>query len=181
MDIIKLRKIYELKSVGRANQANGRPESSAEHTFSCLILADFFLDEIKIDKAKVFDLILYHDVVEVESGDNPSHLDIDEMIQSEKESDGAKVLKKILPQKAAKKFYTLFLEFEAQKTKEARFAKAIDKLDAVLQALDKSNDWKLWPKEVLIKKKKPFFEEFPIVLKAFYDIIEYLEKENYFD
>ena len=67
----KLRKFNELKSVYRTNSVGGRHESSAEHSWSCLILADYFLNltKKKIDRLKVYDILIYHDVVEIETGD----------------------------------------------------------------------------------------------------------------
>ena len=42
-EIHKLRKIYALKDVARDAQVGNRKESSAEHTWSTLMLADYFL------------------------------------------------------------------------------------------------------------------------------------------
>ena len=71
-EINKLRRLYHLKHVDRFNSVLKRKESSAEHSWSCLILADYFLNLMKdrdIDRLKVYELLLYHDVVEIEAGD----------------------------------------------------------------------------------------------------------------
>lgn len=56
-DIHKLRVFNRLKTVYRRNSVGNRKESSAEHSWSCLILADFFLSsEFFISqKSKFFD------------------------------------------------------------------------------------------------------------------------------
>ena len=46
-EIFKIKRLYELKEVERKGEINGRHETSAEHTYSCLILAKYFLDKIK--------------------------------------------------------------------------------------------------------------------------------------
>jgi putative hydrolases of HD superfamily len=70
MEIIKrLNKIYELKSVYRFTSVDDRKESVAEHSWSSLILADYFMTtmDIELDKIKVYELIMYHDLAEIET------------------------------------------------------------------------------------------------------------------
>jgi len=70
-DLKKLRKFYELKNIQRTNSVGNRKESPAEHSWSSLILADYFLtrSNMKLDRLKVYELLMYHDVVEIECGD----------------------------------------------------------------------------------------------------------------
>lgn len=59
-EINKLKKFYELKNVERACSVTGRKESSAEHSWSCLILADYFLSVMKnhqLDRLKVYEIL----------------------------------------------------------------------------------------------------------------------------
>ena len=59
-DLQKLRKLYHLKNVERANTVKDRKESSAEHSWSCLILADYFLTKMQnhhLDRLKVYELL----------------------------------------------------------------------------------------------------------------------------
>src|SRR3989338_4306660 len=71
-DLQKVRTIYKLKNIERANSVGKRKESSAEHSWSCLILADYFLSktDIKLNRLKVYELLMYHDLVEIEAGDS---------------------------------------------------------------------------------------------------------------
>ena len=178
-EITKLRKLYGLKKVYRANSVEKRKESSAEHSWSCLILADYFLNitDIKLDRLKVYELLMYHDVVEIEAGDTPLHKIEERKDQKEKELKALNKLKHELPRELKAKFVKLVNEFEENKTKEAKFAQAIDKLDAEIHELDYKKDWKGWTEEFLRKEKEIYFKEFPKIKQAFEKITNYL-KEN---
>lgn len=191
MELPKLRKFYQLKRIERANTVAKRKESPAEHSWSCLILADYFLsrrsrggggDESKhmLDRLKVYELLLYHDVVEIEAGDINLLNEQERKQKAEREKKAAHILHQHLPAELGKKFLTLFHEYEEGKSKEARFAKAIDALDAEIHELDYKEDWKGWTEEFLRKKKGPLFEEFPELKEAFEEIMEFVKKEGYF-
>jgi len=45
----KLRTVYQLKNIERANSVGNRKESTAEHSWSSLILARLFLNQIKYE------------------------------------------------------------------------------------------------------------------------------------
>ncbi|MCK5026579.1 MAG: hypothetical protein KAS15_08330, partial [Nanoarchaeota archaeon] len=64
-------------------------------------------------------------------------------------------------------------------TLEAKFAKAVDALDAAIHELDHKQDWKGWTKEFLIEKKLNLLEDFPELKKSFNTILEYLIENNY--
>ena len=182
-EITKLRKFYELKKVYRANSVEKRKESSAEHSWSCLILADYFLNitDIKLDRLKVYELLMYHDVVEIEAGDTPIHKEQERKDQKERELKALNKLKNEIPMKLKTKFVNLVNEFEENNTKEAKFAQAIDKLDAEIHELDYKDDWKGWTEKFLRHEKEKYFEEFPKLKQAFEKIINYLNENNYFN
>lgn len=181
-DIQKFRTIYKLKSVYRSSQISDRHESSAEHSWSCLLLADFLLSRfnIELDRLKVYELLMYHDVVEIEAGDIPAHLVKLREEQKEKELEAAKLLEAQFPNPINNKFKQLFLEFEEQKTLESKFAKAVDALDPVIHQLDNKDKWSKWPRSVLIERKLKYFEEFPEIKELFFEIIAFVEENNYF-
>ena len=139
-NINKLRKFYQLKNVERANTVSGRRESSAEHSWSCLILADYFLSSMKerLNRLKVYELLMYHDVVEIEAGDVCISKEKERKGKKEREKQAAHVLKEHMPAVLKHKFIDLFEEFEEGKTREAKFAKAIDALDDNLKELNKA-------------------------------------------
>ena len=180
--IHKFRVFNKLKSVYRFTSVDGRKESVAEHSWSCLVLADFFLSQMKIrlDRVKIYELLMYHDVVEIETGDVPLHPEVESKGKKEKEMEAMLVLKEKIPDVLSQKFVDLFQEFEDNKTKEAKFARAIDQLDAEIQELDHKEDWKGWTREFVLEKKGKFFNEFPELKKAFDSVLDYLTENNYF-
>ena len=182
-DIHKFRIFNKLKTIYRFNSVKDRKESTAEHSWSCLILADFFLSKTNsnLDRLKIYELLMYHDVVEIEAGDTPLHPEIKRLDKSEKEKKAMELLHKELPTPLNDKFLKLFTEFEEQKTLESKFAKAIDALDAQIHELDYKQDWKGWTEEFLVTKKLKFFEEFPELKKVFFEILDYLKENDYFD
>jgi putative hydrolase of HD superfamily len=134
-----------------------------------------------LDRLRVFELLLYHDLVEIEVGDTPLDHHENRKGKEERERLGAERLAQKLPQGLGKRYLALFQEYEACATPESRFAKAIDALDAVLQEIDYKEDWKGWTKAFLLEKKLPLFKEFPPLEKEFLTLLDFLEKEGYFD
>ncbi|MDO8571143.1 MAG: HD domain-containing protein [bacterium] len=181
-EIHKFRVFNKLKSVYRDATVDARKESTPEHVWSALMLADFFLSQIQqpIDRLRVYELLMYHDVVEIEAGDSPMHPSNNFPDKKEREERAFHSLRKQIPVVMRDKWAELFDEFENSRTVEARFAHAIDYLDAVIYELDHREDWKGWTKEFLVGKRIKNFEEFPDLLKAFESIVEYLEANKYF-
>jgi len=180
-EINKLRLFNQLKSINRINSVSNRKESSAEHSWSCLILADYFLSKfnLQINRLKVYELLMYHDVVEIEAGDTPLGPELKLSGKKEKEDKAAKFLQKKLPKPLNDKFLGLFNEFEEQKTVEARFTKAIDALDAIVHELSYKKDWQGWTEKFLVEKKLHLFEEFPEIKATFKTILKFMKKEKY--
>lgn len=183
-DLQSLRKFYELKNVERTAKVGTRRESPAEHTWSALILADYFLSQMKnpkLDRLKVYELLMYHDVVEIEAGDVNLLDEQKRKHKAEREKQAAHVLHQHFPLELGKKFLILFQEYEAGNSIEARFAKAVDALDAEIHELDYKENWKGWTEEFLRRKKGPLFEEFPELKKVFEAGVNFARKEGYFD
>ena len=182
-NIQKLRLFYRLKSIERACTVAQRKESPAEHTWSCLILADYFLSRMNmtLDRLKVYELLLYHDVVEIEAGD-ANLIDVEKRKQKQQlEKKAAQKLKQSFPFPSNTKFIMLFAEFEEGKTMEAKFAKAIDALDAEIHELDYKEDWKGWTEKFLREKKEPLFNGFPELKQTFEEIMNYTKEKGYFE
>ena len=181
-DLDRLRTIYKLKSVYRTGKVDSRKESSAEHTWSCLILADYFLGKIRtpIDRTKVYELLMYHDLVEIESGD----VDFLQQNHQKKEIEmkAAHRLKTRIPSELSDKFIRLFTEFEDYQTLEAKFAQAIDKLDPFVHLLDYKEEWhRIGLTENIVREKKQrYMEPFPEILAFFEELIVYCRKHGYF-
>lgn len=181
-EIHEFRTLNRLKSVYRKNSVDNRKESSAEHSWSCLLLADFLLSklDLDIDKTKVYELLIYHDILEIESGDIPLEPKNNNIVHDDKdERFFLEKLQKQLPMHLSKKFLSLYEEFKEQNTLEAKFAKLIDSLDPIIHELDYKRDWVGWSKDFFIKEKVKYFNEFPDLIPIFNEITDYLEKNNY--
>lgn len=181
-EIKKLKILNRLKSVYRANSLDGRKESAAEHTWSALMLADYYSSLVtqNLDMLRVYQLLMYHDIVEIFAGDTPVDPTNDIEDQKERELIAAEKLRGELPDSLQNKYWGLFTEFETEHTLEAQFARAIDTLDAMIQALDYREDWVGWSKEFLVSRKEEHFMEFPELLKEFHQLVDYLVAEGYF-
>lgn len=182
-EIHKFRTLNKLKSIYRKNSVDNRNESSAEHSWSCLSLADFLLSKLRldIDKIKVYELLIYHDVLEIESGDIPLEPKKNNTPKDKKEEEiFIEKFQKQLPQPMDSKFLDLYNEFKEQKTIEAKFAKLIDSIDPIIHELDYKEDWAGWSKEFFIKEKSKYFREFPELMPIFDEILEYLINNDYF-
>jgi putative hydrolase of HD superfamily len=91
------------------------------------VLAEY-ADE-PIDVGHTIKLVVVHDLVEIYAGDTPLYDDSLRTTQVERELAAADRLFGLLPDDQAQEFRALWDEFEARVTPEARFAKAIDRLE----------------------------------------------------
>lgn len=181
--INKLRKFYHLKNVERACSVGKRKESSAEHSWSCLILADYFLSTMRnhnLNRLKIYELLMYHDVVEIESGDTPIHHVEERKSKEKKEQEALHLLKEKIPSELKDKFLSLFKEFEERKTSEAKFAKAIDHFDSLIHELDYKVDWKDW-NEDMVRNFHGVSIQVPEIKEAFEKVIKYVRENGFFD
>jgi putative hydrolases of HD superfamily len=182
VEIFRFKQINKLKSIYRLNPVDKRKESSAEHSWSALVLADFMLERynLKLDRLKVYELLMYHDLAEIHTGDFPLSPLAKFGDKQQKELEASKLLKTQLPKKLGEKYFQTFMEFEERKTLEAKFARMIDVFDAQIHEIDYKKDWKGWTKKFLLDNKLKYFEEFPQVKKDFLLLVDYLEEKGYF-
>ena len=120
----------KLKSVTRANVlADGsRFENTAEHSWHVCLWALVFADHSGgANIPRVIQMLLLHDIVEIDAGDHPVHLphDVDKVRQLEQAA--ATRLFNILPADQSVAYRLLWDEFEAGTTADARYARTIDK------------------------------------------------------
>ncbi|MGB0661837.1 MAG: HD domain-containing protein [Mangrovicoccus sp.] len=121
----------KLKSVNRATPLadNSRPENSAEHSWHlalfALVLAEY-ADE-PVDKTRVVQMLILHDLVEVDAGDVPIHGVVDHAAKEAAELAAADRIFGILPEDQGTKLRALWDEFEAGQSADARFARALDR------------------------------------------------------
>ncbi|WP_417714589.1 HD domain-containing protein [Pseudophaeobacter arcticus] len=128
-----------LKTVLRATWIGdgSRAENSAEHSWH-IMLYGWILGEYAatdIDISRVINMLLLHDIVEVDAGDTPIHGAVSAQAQAAQEAEeqqAADRLFGLLPAPQATEFRVLWDEFEAAASADAVYAKAIDRVQPVL-------------------------------------------------
>jgi putative hydrolase of HD superfamily len=131
-----LREIDRLKSVVRQSPLldRSRKENSAEHSWHLAMYA-WLLQEYaaeQVDVAKVIQMLLLHDVVEIDAGDTPIHSAKPQAEQAALETKAAVRLFGLLPETQRDQLMALWLEFERAETSDAKFAKALDRFQPLL-------------------------------------------------
>lgn len=125
----------KLKDVVRLNQLSdgNRRETTAEHCWHVILQTLTFAGyaEPGTDINHVIKLLAVHDLVEIDAGD---HWVTDDNHQAVavKEQAAAQKIFALLPSWQSENFKALWHEFEDNKTKEARFANAMDVLHPML-------------------------------------------------
>ncbi len=131
-----LREIDGLKTVLRGTPIcdNSRRENTAEHSWHIAMFALVFADHAGpgVDIARVVKMLLLHDIVEIDAGDNPIHGQYDAAEQEAKELIAADRLFGLLPDDLARDFRATWDEFEAATTPDAKFAKSLDRLQPLM-------------------------------------------------
>ena len=110
-----------------------RLESIAEHTYGCMILAISLQSELnlKIDLGKTLEMLSIHELEELAIGDVTPLDQIDKKTLKAKARRAVYGFVKNL--KNGEKLMSLTDEYNASETQEAKFAKAVDKLECVLE------------------------------------------------
>ena len=123
---------------------NGRRENDAEHAWHMAMMV-YLLKEYaneKIDVAKAMMMALIHDVVEIDAGDTYAYDTKGLETQKVREEQAAERIFGLLPDDQGEELKSLFQEFEASETPEARFVRAMDNFQPLL--LNDSNDGGDW-------------------------------------
>ena len=159
IDFIK--EIDKIKYVQRRTKLfnSNRPENDAEHSWHLammvLVLAEHSNETLDI--VKTLKMVLIHDIVEIDAGDTFIYDAVKTHSNTEEERLAAERIFGLLPPGQAEEFIAIWEEFEAGKTKEARFARSVDRLQPLLQNL--SNNGGTWTEfgidyEKVYQKKK---------------------------
>ena len=141
-----IREIDKIKYIFRKTKLinSDRPENDAEHSWHLAVMAMVLAEYASepIDLAKVIKMVLLHDIVEIDSGDVFMYSTEKNHDNFEEEQKAARRIFGILPEKQAEEFISIWLEFEEMKTPESKFARAIDRLEPLLQnTSNKGGTW----------------------------------------
>jgi putative hydrolases of HD superfamily len=133
-----LREADKLKSILRHSRVSfaDRRENDAEHSWhlalAVMVLADHA--EPGLDLLHTLQMVLIHDLVEIDAGDTIAYADAAaKAAQAVREAAAAERLFGLLPEDQGQALRALFDEFEQRQTREARFARALDRVQPILQ------------------------------------------------
>ena len=114
----------------------GRRENSAEHSWHLAMMVTALAEHAPpgTDLSRVTEMVLVHDLVEIDAGDLFVYADAAQQArQEEAERAAADRIFSLLPGGQATRLRGLWDEFEERRTPEARFARALDRLQPMLE------------------------------------------------
>lgn len=141
-----IREIDKEKFIGRQTYLSDatRKENDSEHAWHMaimtLLLSEYAND--KIDVLRTISMLLIHDLVEIDAGDTYAYDEQGKKTQADRERKAADRIYGMLPEEQGRKLYELWLEFEAQETPEAKFARTMDNLQPMM--LNAATNGKAW-------------------------------------
>lgn len=145
IDFIK--EIDKIKYIQRKTKLfnSDRNENDAEHSWHLAMMAIVLSEHANadLDLLKVLKMVLIHDIVEIDAGDtflfdkNKNHDNTEEELKAAKRIFG------ILPKEQGDELVAIWIEFENGTSKEAKFARSMDRLEPLLQNVsNKGGTWK---------------------------------------
>jgi putative hydrolase of HD superfamily len=153
-------KLKDIKRSGWLLRKVKDPETVAEHSFRAALMAWVLGEERGLDSTKLLKMLLIHDLVEAQAGDSTPYddlvtpqADIDKLLSNwprrtkeekerlfaEKHTRELKALNdliKKLPPKLKAEMHDLWMEYDVGNTLEGRFARQLDRIETLLQALE---------------------------------------------
>lgn len=141
-----IKEIDKIKYIQRKTKLfnSDRNENDAEHSWHLAMMAIVLsgYSDVEVDLMKVIKMLLIHDIVEIDAGDTfiydetKNHQNTDEELKSAQRIFG------LLPDNQAQEFIEIWMEFEEGISNEAKFARAMDRLEPLLQ--NTSNNGGTW-------------------------------------
>lgn len=111
-----------------------RRENDAEHSWHLAVMAMVLAEHANepVDLGKVIEMLLVHDIVEIDAGDTFAYGENGYDDKEEREQRAADRIFGLLPPDQGARFRQLWEEFEARKSPEAKFAAALDRLQPMM-------------------------------------------------
>jgi putative hydrolase of HD superfamily len=156
-----IKEIDKIKYIQRKTKLfnSNRNENDAEHSWHLAMMVIVLVEHanVPIDVLKVLKMVLIHDIVEIDAGDNFIFDTKKDHTNTEEELLAARRIFGILPDKQSAELIALWEEFEEGKSNEAKFSKSMDRFEPILQ--NASNNGGTWREfevdyaEVIEKKR----------------------------
>ena len=127
----------KLKRVLRQSVISGkqRRENSAEHSWHITLMAVVLAEHAAapgLDLLQVLRMLILHDLVEIDAGDTFVYDEAARRGQQEREERAAERIFGLLPGEDGARLRAAWDEFEAHESPEAKFARALDRLQPLL-------------------------------------------------
>ena len=160
-----------------------RHENDAEHSYLLAMLGWYLIDTLKLDldKKKVFEAALAHDLVEVYATDTPA-FSKDEKIKASKQMREEEAKKKIAAQfPAFHGLHEAMERYEKRADKESVFVYALDKLAPIICGM--SQDGRDWKRQDIsfdqvFEYKRSQIEADKDVYALFQEIMTFMDKDR---
>jgi putative hydrolase of HD superfamily len=108
-----------------------------------MVLEEYAVEPV--DLRRVVEMVVVHDLVEIDAGDTFAYDDAGNATRRERESAAADRIFGLLPPDAGARLRGLWEEFESRETPEARFATALDRIQPFLQNVKAGGGtWKIY-------------------------------------
>ena len=165
-------------------------ESTADHTWCMLVVVDYLLEllaekapwKYDLDKLKIYELIVYHDLLEADTWDvdlDPSDSEAHKT-KDEIEAERMPIFIQKLPIEIQKIYKPRIHEYEERETIESKFVKLVDTVEAEFQCFFQKDLFENWSREYFIEKREKHFESFPELMFIYEEVLGYYTKEWYF-
>lgn len=188
-ELKSVQEIFRMKKVIRYHHKREEEvdtESVAEHIYGMLVLIDYFLQFEDTDNGWDFEriqkLTMYHDIDEILTGDVIGYLKTE--ADRARESQAQQEVVKLLPLSLQSKAREYLDEYAKQETMEAKFVKAIDKIEPLFHLINENG------KEICIRNnltiaqsrsiKDKYVSGFPFI-KRFNEVLHtYMQNNDFF-
>lgn len=130
-----------------------RKENDAEHSWHLALMAvllkEYANEEVNLEK--VIPMVLIHDLVEIDAGDTYAYDRAGLATQRDRETKAADRIFGMLPEDQGRRFRSLWEEFEAYETAEAKFAHVLDNCQPLI--LNDASGGKSWKEHTVHKSQ----------------------------
>jgi len=171
-----IKEIDKLKYIQRKTRLfnSDRHENDAEHSWHLAMMALVLAEHADkpIDVLKVVKMVLIHDIVEIDAGDVFIYDTVKNHCNTDEERLAAERIFGLLPEEQAKEYIAIWEEFEEGITDDAKFAKAMDRFEPLLQ--NTSNNGGTWV-EFDVKYDKVYNKK-KVIQEGSASIWEYAER-----
>ena len=141
-----IKEVDKLKYILRKTKLfnSDRHENDAEHSWHLSLMAIILAGHANsdIDLLRVVKMLLIHDIVEIDAGDTFIYDAQKNHTNTDEERLAANRIFGLLPEGQATELIAIWEEFEEGQTHEAKFARAMDRLEPLLQ--NTSNNGGTW-------------------------------------